>query len=45
MVLLWKAVAEKLNVRRRDMVRVNLMKINKLTKENDQIVVPGKVLG
>lgn len=42
---IWKAVAERLNVRRRDMVEVNLMKINKLTKENDQIVVPGKVLG
>jgi large subunit ribosomal protein L18e len=42
---IWRAVAEKLNVRRRDMVKVNLMKINKLTKENDQIVVPGKVLG
>jgi large subunit ribosomal protein L18e len=42
---IWRAVAEKLNVRRREMVKVNLMKINKLTKENDQIVVPGKVLG
>lgn len=42
---LWKMVAEKLSTRRRARVVVNVGKINKLTKENDYVVVPGKVLG
>lgn len=42
---IWKAVAEKLNVRKRSRVKVNLFKLEKLTKPNEYIVVPGKVLG
>lgn len=42
---IWKAVAKKLNKRRQDSIKVNLGKINNVTKENEVIVVPGKVLG
>ena len=42
---IWKAVSEKLNVRRRARIKVNVIKLNKLTKPNDMVVVPGKVLG
>ena len=38
-------VAEKLDKRRQDAVKVNLNKINKLSKANEVVVVPGKVLG
>lgn len=41
-VRIWKDIAERLSKRR---ISVNLSKINRHTKENDQIVVPGKVLG
>ncbi len=42
---IWKAVAEKLSKRRQDTIKVNLSKINKFSKDNEVIVVPGKVLG
>ena len=42
---IWKAVAEKLNKRRQDAIKVNLNRINKISKENEVVVVPGKVLG
>jgi len=42
---IWKAVAEKLSKRRQDAISVNLNKINKFSKENEVVVVPGKVLG
>ena len=41
----WKAVARNLEKPTRKMRQVNVWKINKFTKENDTIVVPGKVLG
>lgn len=44
-VKIWKAVAENLARPTRRMRKVNLWKINKFTKENETIVVPGKVLG
>ena len=42
---IWKKVSKKLSGPRRDKVEANLYRINKKTKENDVIVVPGKVLG
>ena len=40
----WLAVANLLLKPRRNKVAVNLTKINKLTKANDSVIVPGKVL-
>jgi large subunit ribosomal protein L18e len=42
---IWKAVAEKLEKPRRQKVEVNLSDIERNTKENDVVVVPGVVLG
>ena len=42
---IWKTIAEELLKPTRRMREVNLDKINRLTKANDVIVVPGKVLG
>ena len=42
---IWKKVSKKLSGPRRGRVEANLYRINKKTKENDVIVVPGKVLG
>jgi large subunit ribosomal protein L18e len=42
---IWKYVAELLSKPRRDRVEVNIGKIDRLSNENDVIVVPGKVLG
>lgn len=44
-VAIWKRVAEDLEKPTRSRRIVNLSKINRYTKENDTIVVPGKVLG
>jgi large subunit ribosomal protein L18e len=41
----WVAVARRLNRSARQRVTMNLWKINKLTKDGDVVVVPGKVLG
>ncbi len=41
---IWRYVAELLDRPRRKRVIVNLSKINRLTKEGDTVVVPGKVL-
>ena len=42
---IWKVVAEELLKPTRQMREVNIDKINRLTKDNEVIVVPGKVLG
>jgi len=42
---IWLAISEKLDRPRRKRVVVNVGKIATLTKENDVVVVPGKVLG
>ena len=42
---IWKKVSKKLSGPRREKIEANLYRINKKTKENDVIVVPGKVLG
>ena len=41
---LWKTVAEKLEKPRRVRATTNLSKINRHTKENDIVIVPGSVL-
>jgi large subunit ribosomal protein L18e len=40
----WKRIAERLERPRRNRAEVNIMKINKHTKEGETVVVPGKVL-
>lgn len=42
---LWKRVAKDLEKPARNRRSVNISKINRYTKENDVVVVPGKVLG
>ncbi|ACP38790.1 50S ribosomal protein L18e [Saccharolobus islandicus] len=42
---LWRKVAEELSASSRKRPYINLYKINKYTKPNDIVVVPGKVLG
>ncbi|TFG09195.1 MAG: 50S ribosomal protein L18e [Promethearchaeota archaeon] len=42
---IWRKVSKKLSGRRKDRIEANLYRINKKTKDNDVIVVPGKVLG
>ena len=43
-VKIWRYVAELLDRPRRKRVIVNLSKIDRLTKEGDIVIVPGKVL-
>jgi large subunit ribosomal protein L18e len=42
---LWAKVAEEFQKPTRNSRSINLNKINHLTKENDIVIVPGKVLG
>ncbi len=42
---IWKTTAELLSKPKRKRLTINLSKINRHTKENDEVVVPGKVLG
>lgn len=42
---IWKAISKKLQVKRRARIKVNVIKINKLTKKGEYVAVPGKVLG
>ncbi len=42
---IWRIVSKKLSGSRRNSVKANLYRINKKTKKNDIIVIPGKVLG
>ncbi len=44
-VSIWKSVAKNLERPTRKMRKVNMWRINKVTKENETIIVPGKVLG
>ena len=41
---IWKDIAERLEKPRRNYATVNISKINRYTKENDTVLVPGKVL-
>ena len=42
---IWRVLAKELKAGARRRVSVNLWKIDEKTKENDVVVVPGKVLG
>jgi large subunit ribosomal protein L18e len=42
---IWKKVSKKISGPRRNRIEANLYRINKKTKNNDVIVVPGKILG
>lgn len=42
---IWKAIAENLAKPRRKRIAVNVSRINRYTKDGDEVVVPGKVLG
>ena len=44
-VPIWRDIALRLERPTRNYPEVNLSRINRYTKENDQILVPGKVLG
>ncbi|MFX1259082.1 MAG: 50S ribosomal protein L18e [Promethearchaeota archaeon] len=42
---IWRKISKKLSGPRRNRVEANLYRINKKTKNNDIIIIPGKVLG
>lgn len=42
---IWKEVAKKLLRSKKTRISVNISRINRYTKENEQVVVPGKILG
>ncbi|MFX1410627.1 MAG: 50S ribosomal protein L18e [Promethearchaeota archaeon] len=44
-IKIWKVISKKLSGPRQNRVKANLYRINKKTKKNDVIVVPGKILG
>ncbi|MHA2008886.1 MAG: 50S ribosomal protein L18e [Promethearchaeota archaeon] len=44
-IKIWRKISKKLSGPRKNRISPNLHRINKKTKENDVIVIPGKVLG
>ncbi|MCD6325690.1 50S ribosomal protein L18e [Candidatus Bathyarchaeota archaeon] len=42
---IWRRIAEMLSKPKRRRIAVNVSRINRYSKENDEVVVPGKVLG
>ncbi len=42
---IWRRVAETLSKSKRRRIAVNISRISRYTKENDEVIVPGKVLG
>ena len=44
-VMIWKRIANELERPTRSMRKVNVWKLNKITKDNETVIVPGKVLG
>ena len=44
-IKIWRKLSRKLSGPRKNRISANLYRINKKTKENDIIVIPGKVLG
>jgi large subunit ribosomal protein L18e len=44
-IKIWRKVSKKLSGPRKNKVSPNLYRINKKTKDNDVIVIPGKILG
>jgi len=43
--MIWRRVAEMLSKPKRRRIAVNVSRINRYTKENDEVIVPGRVLG
>lgn len=44
-IKIWRRISKKLSSSRKNSVSPNLYRINNKTKENDVVVIPGKVLG
>jgi len=44
-IKIWKTISKKLSGPRKNRVKTNIYRINKKTKKNDVIVIPGKILG
>ncbi len=44
-IKIWKKLSKKLSGPRRNKIIANLYRINKKTKKNQTIVIPGKILG
>jgi large subunit ribosomal protein L18e len=44
-IKIWRRISKKLSSSRKNKVSPNLYRINKKTKQNDIVVIPGKVLG
>jgi large subunit ribosomal protein L18e len=44
-IKIWKKISKKLSSPRRNKITANLYRINKKTKKDDILVIPGKVLG
>jgi large subunit ribosomal protein L18e len=44
-IKIWRRISKKLSSSRKSRISPNLYRINKKTKENDVVVIPGKVLG
>jgi large subunit ribosomal protein L18e len=44
-IKIWKKISKKLSGPRRNKIIANLYRINKKTKKNQTIVIPGKILG
>ncbi|MFW9970838.1 MAG: 50S ribosomal protein L18e [Candidatus Odinarchaeota archaeon] len=44
-IKIWKTLSKRLSGPRRNRVNANLYHINKNTKKNDVVVIPGKILG
>ncbi len=44
-IKIWRTISKKLSGPRKNRVKANLYRINKKTRKNDIIVIPGKVLG
>jgi large subunit ribosomal protein L18e len=42
---LWRKLAERLAISKRNRIAVNVSRLNRYTKEGETVVVPGKVLG
>jgi len=42
---IWRRIAEMLLKSKRRRIAVNISRISRYTKENDEVIVPGKVLG
>lgn len=42
---IWLDIANKLSKSRRKRITVNISRIARYTKENDEVIIPGKVLG